>query len=281
MGASATTGGSRGLLNPGSMMWRVNREAVLILGGARAVLMQIAHPLVAAGVADHSDFLHDPIGRFRETLRAALTISFGTEGEAEKTWRRIDAIHAKVKGTLTQSTGSFSAATPYAARDPELLLWVHATLIDSSMVVYERYVGRLTGAERSQFYEESKTLAHLFRIPAALVPPDLAEFELYMRQMIESRLYVSEAARVLARKVLYPLPLVPQTIFDTFNLVTTGLLPHRLRQMYRLEWGPARELMLEASARTIRLMLPLLPEFLRVWPAARSVERGWPGAPAQ
>ena len=258
-------------------MWRVNREAVLVLAGARAVLMQIAHPLVAAGVADHSDFLHDPLGRFRQTLRAALAITFGTEREAEATWRRIDAIHARVTGTLKQPAGTFSTATPYAARDPELLLWVHATLIDSSMVAYERYVAKLTGAERIQFYEESKTLAHLFRIPAELVPPGLAEFELYMDKMIEERLEVSDEARVLAHKVLYPLPRLPQTIFEGFNLMTAGLLPPRLREMYGLEWGPARELLLDGSARTIRLMLPLLPGFLRVWPAARSVERRWSG----
>jgi uncharacterized protein (DUF2236 family) len=267
-----TAAGDRGLLDSDGMIWRVNREVVLLLGGARAVLMQIAHPLVAAGVAGHSDFLNNPLERFQETLRAALAISFGSVDEAEATWRRIDSIHGGVTGRLKHPSGSFSAATAYAARDPELLLWVHATLIDSSLLVYQRYVRKLSGAEQSDFYQESKKLAHLFRIPTALVPADLAEFELYMRQMIDSTLAVSDEAGVLARKVLYPLRYVPRPIFDVFNLATVGLLPPKVRAMYGFEWNPAREMLLDGSARTIRMMLPLIPEVLRVWPAARAGE---------
>jgi uncharacterized protein (DUF2236 family) len=266
-----TAASDRGVLDADGMMWRVNREAVLLLGGARAVLMQIAHPLVAAGVGEHSDFLNNPLERFQQTLRAALAISFGSTGEAEATWRRIDSIHGGVTGTLKHPSGSFSAATPYAARNPELLLWVHATLIDSSLLVYQRYVRKLSGAEQSDFYQESKKLAHLFRIPARMVPADLAEFELYMSQMIDT-LAVSDEARVLAHKVLYPLRYVPRPIFDVFNLATAGLLPPKLRAMYGFEWSPARELLLEGSTRTIRMMLPLIPDVLRVWPAARAGE---------
>ena len=136
-----------GLFGPTSVTWRVNREAVLLLGGGRALLMQIAHPLVAAGVADHSDFRSDPLGRLRRTLEAMLTITFGTVEEAKRTLRSVNGIHAKVCGTLEEATGGFAAGSRYQARDPRLLLWVHATLVDTSIVVYRRYVGDLSDEE--------------------------------------------------------------------------------------------------------------------------------------
>src|SRR5271170_722788 len=118
------------LLNPSGVAWRVHREAVLLLGGRRALLMQIAHPAVAAAVADHSDFKRDPFGRLRRTVETMFTLAFGTPADAQAAYRRVDSVHGRVRGEIPAPTGT--TAAPYDARDPELLLWVQATLIDTA-----------------------------------------------------------------------------------------------------------------------------------------------------
>ena len=136
----------------------------MLLGGGRALLMQIAHPLVAAGVADHSNFKQDPFGRLRRTVETLHTINFGTTDDARMAYRRIDSIHAGVRGRLARPAPGFAAGTRYRARDPELLLWVLATLIDTAIVFYRRYVGYLSADEEEQYYLQSKALARLFKI---------------------------------------------------------------------------------------------------------------------
>ena len=167
----------------------------------------------------------------------------------------------------------------YNARDPELLLWVHATLADTAMLVYRRFVGNLRGAEARQFYAESKALARLFKIPDSLIPPALGDFNRYVRDMIESGpVRASATARQLARGILYPpVPLVPSFAFDAINVITAGLLPPSLREQFGLGWDPARQLLFDAAGIAIWMMLPLLPDFLRAIPAARTAERALSG----
>ena len=154
---------------PESVVRRVNREAVLLLGGGRALLLQVAHPLVAAGVAAHSRFRSEPLGRLWRTLDLMLTIVFGAAAEAIAAVRAIDGVHARVQGVLDADVGRFARGARYDARDPELLLWVHATLIDSALVVFDRFVAPLDPAARSAYYEESKAIARLLGIPDALL----------------------------------------------------------------------------------------------------------------
>jgi uncharacterized protein (DUF2236 family) len=262
------------LLTPHSVAWRINREAVLMLGGRRALLMQIAHPLVAAAVADNSDFRRDPFGRLERTMEMMFKIALGSVEVAEQAYRQVDLVHARARGKLRQSAGAFPAGTPYDARDPELLLWVHSTLVDTAALIYRRFVADLTAREEEQIYQESKTIARLFKVPDALRPEGLFEFRRYMREMVErGPVRVIDTARELSRIILYPpVPLMPSLAFDTINVVTTGLLPPPLREQFGLKWNPARALVFEASSCAIRLVVSMLPDFVRVVPAARAAE---------
>jgi uncharacterized protein (DUF2236 family) len=275
-----TSNDLQGLFGPGSITWQVNREAVLLLGGGRALLMQIAHPAVAAGVDQHSDFRRDPFGRLRRTLEFVHAVTFGTGSEARAAIAALDRMHAKVRGTLGEDVGKHRSEKRYRARDPKLLFWVHATLVDTALLVYERTLGRLTDPERERYYEESKVTARLFGIPERLVPKDLAAFERYMERMIGAELAVGETGRELARSVLYPpVALVPPQAFELLNLVTVGLLPGRLRDQFRLPWGAARQLLFDASTTALRALLPVLPDLVRAMPPARAAERRAAGAP--
>ena len=147
-----------------SMFWRVNREMVSLLAGGRALLMQIAHPKVAAGVAEHSRFKEDPLGRLHRTMNTMWSIVFDEAAAARVSLERVRSVHGKVRGVVAQNEASFTGAR-YDALDPDLLLWVHATLIDSGMVAYDNFVAPLSPVEASRYYEESKILARLFDIP--------------------------------------------------------------------------------------------------------------------
>jgi uncharacterized protein (DUF2236 family) len=263
------------LAGPNSMSWRVNREAALLLGGGRALLMQVAHPLVAAGVADHSDFKSDPLGRLRRTLDTMFSLTFGSREEALAACERINRAHLAVRGRLSKPSGGFPAGAKYDARDPALLLWVHATLIDTAMLVYQRYVREMSADECEHYYQESKVRAALFGIPHSLVPKDAECFRAYMHEMIaHGPVVVGSTARKLARSILNPaVPITYGWLFRMLNFVTVGLLPPELRAGFGLRWSPARQLVLDASSAAVRALLPLLPDLLRAVPAGRKAER--------
>ena len=123
-----------------SILWRVDREMVLLLGGGRALLMQLAHPKVAEGVADHSRFRQDPMGRLSQTMNAIWSIIFDEAPEAQASLQRVRQLHRRVRGTIKQGD-VLPVGTPYDAQNSDLLLWVHATLVDSALVTYELFVG--------------------------------------------------------------------------------------------------------------------------------------------
>src|SRR4051794_25246466 len=139
------------MFGPGSLTWRVNGESVLLLGGGRALLLQVAHPGVAAGDAEFSDYRTDPWTRLYRTLDTTLSIVFGDGDTSRAASDRLNRIHERVQE-------SDDRGMPYRALDPELLLWVHATLIDTSLTIYTRYVAQLTPTELDRYYEEMKTL---------------------------------------------------------------------------------------------------------------------------
>ena len=150
-----------GYYGPGSATWKIASEAAISLGGTRAVLMQIAHPLVAAGVFEHSRYMTDPFGRAEHTFVLGQMITFGSTTTTHDAARTINRLHKHVHGTLTDRAGAYRNGTPYTARDPELLLWVHATLIDTILYTYPLLIGPLNQQEQEQYYQESKTLASL------------------------------------------------------------------------------------------------------------------------
>ena len=225
------------LLGRGTVSARLLTHPALLLGGPRAILMQVAHPKVAAGVADHSGFSSDPFGRLVRTLRTMDRIAFGSADRSARALQGLEARHRRITGTT-------SDGQEYSALDPALTLWVHATLVDTSLAVDGRYLGLLSRADRDRFYEESRLLAAAFRIPADLVPPDLASFRAYMGHMAGT-LEVGQDARSIARHVLRP-PLSGPAggaagllVAPVLEAVTADLLPGRLRRGYRLRRAPS------------------------------------------
>jgi uncharacterized protein (DUF2236 family) len=258
--------------SPQSAFWRVNREMIGLLAGGRALLMQIAHPKVAAGVAEHSHFQKDPLSRLRRTMNTMWSIVFDEPARARDSLGRIANVHSRVQGFVAPGEGF--TGMRYTASDPELLLWVHATLIDSGMVAYENFVAPLSPRESRDYYEESKTLARLFEIPQRLLPDTLADFQEYMNaQIAGSQLAVGRAARALADDILHPSPWFMKPAGPVFRLITAGLLPSRLREAYGLEWNPPREKAFKRAVQVVRALRPFVPSALRIVPQARAAER--------
>jgi uncharacterized protein (DUF2236 family) len=252
---------SDGIYPPASVSWRVNREAALLLGGGRALLMQLAHPLVARGVDEHSDFRRRPVRRLQRTLSLTLALSFGTRPEALAAARAINLTHQGVRGA------------GYSARDPELLLWVHATLVDTALVAYTTFVGPLSDGEREAYVRESRTVGELLGIPATAFAADLAAFDAYLELMTRSVLSVDERARALARTVLTPPLRLPSGAGFPLRAVTAGLLPAGLREAYGLPWGRPQRAAFALARDGFRRVGPLVPRPLRNVPQARIAER--------
>jgi hypothetical protein len=181
------------MFGPGSLTWSVNGEAVLLLGGGRALILQVAHPKVAAGVTEFSGYREDPWGRLYRTLEVTLKIAFGDPETSRAASEGLRRIHGRVAGTDDRRE-------PYRALDPGLLLWVHATLTDTSLTIYERYVGKLTPRERSLYYEEMKTLGEAYSIPRDAMPADHAAFRRYWASMLADGLRVTEATREVGQR---------------------------------------------------------------------------------
>src|SRR4051794_2677958 len=175
-----------GLFGPGSMTWRVNREGVLLLGGGTAIILQLAHPLVAAGVAQHSNYREEPWARLYRTLDMTTKIMFGPTDLADDTARKLRHMHGLIRGKTEESAGRFPAGTPYDARSPDLRMWVHATLVHVSLAVYTRYVGRLSVDEQRSYYDEQMLLGVKFGVPRDEQPPDFDAFNDYFEDMLTS-----------------------------------------------------------------------------------------------
>ena len=248
------------LFRPDSVTWRVNQEPALLLGGGRALLMQLAEPGVAAGVAEHSDFRHRPLDRLMRTLELTLALTFGTRTDALAAAHQINVVHQRVRGS------------GYSATDPRLLLWVHATLIDSALVTYATFVGPLTAGEREAYYQEAKLIGGLLGLANSRYPGTLFAFDAYLSGMLGGpELVVDARARELARAVLRPpLPRVPSPVFRPIEAITAGLLPVTLRLDYDLPWGRLERGWFTAVRACLPRALRLLPRRFRQVPPART-----------
>ena len=265
-------------MGPESVAWKIHREKVLLLGWGRAILLQFSHPLVAQGVAEHSVFLSQPaarLQRLRSTIDSMLALTFGDPAQIAEAAGRINAIHDRVHGELRSSSQAFVKGTIYSARDAELLKWVHATLLDSFMLTYERCVGLLTPEEKDAYCRESSGIEPLLRIPAGYLPRSLSEVHLYMKEMLASGgIEVTDTARQLGNAVLYPdLPWPAHPLVSLMRLFTIGTLPSAVRAAYGFSWNLKREKVLTTSTKTIRRILPSVPPVLRYWKAARIAEK--------
>jgi len=262
----------------------VNLEPVIFLGGGRALLLQVAHPLVAAGVAEHSDYDRDPWRRLARTLDVMMKMAFGEPGESARQARALEARHRRVRGTSPDGV-------PYRASDPPLLLWVWATLVDTALTVYERCFGHLPATDRERFYQEQKLLAQACGVPLDACPATFPAFTDYVADTVAGGLRVTDAARAVASAVTGPVlrwPLGPVAAAP-LRWVTSGLLPPAVREAYGMSWSrsdeqrlgwllamagasailprPVRTLPSLALLRSRRPLTP--PQFLQARPADR------------
>jgi len=246
-----------------------------MLGGARAVLMQLAHPLVAIAVSTHSSYMTDPFGRAERTFLLGELLTFGSFEKARLAARTINRLHSAVHGTLPIDAGAFTKGTPYDARDPELLLWVHATLVDTMLLCYPLFIGPLTPVEQEGYYQESKAVAHLLGLPPEKMPGTVDDLREYVQDMLDSnRIVATPQARQLAHQVLFPpVPTVLRPIMHLNLQLTCALLPQPIREIYGLHWDTARQHIFDLAAWAMRAIIPRLPMYLREIPITRRLIR--------
>lgn len=248
---AAASGPLEGVFGPDSMLWRIDREAAVFLGAGRALLLQLAHPFVAAAIAEHSPVLDDPVGRFHRTFRTVFTLIFGALDDALFAARRLHRRHAGIEGPS------------YRANDMAALLWVHATLTDSALVAHDLVLPPLSAAEREAYYADTRLFAGLFGIPEAAVPTNWAEFRNYMEAAEHSGgLAVGREARAVAEAILFGTRWrlrVP----GWYRALSAGLLPEKLRADFGLPYGEAERRKAERALAVIRRVYTRLPLGLR------------------
>jgi uncharacterized protein (DUF2236 family) len=224
--------------------------------------MQIAHPMVAAGVADHSDFEAGAFDRLWRTLDAVLTVAFGDTEQALAAADHVTGIHRRVAGSRGEQS--------YSALDPDLLLWVHATLVDTALRMHDRFVAPLYPAEQDAYHREAASVAIRLGVPEALIPATAAELRRWMAGRIDSgEVRVSPTARALLPWILYPTPFPPRWIWDVAHLASMSVLHPAIRRQYGLGWSAPRERGVERLATASRWVVSRLPSMIRHVPAGR------------
>ncbi|MCA1847215.1 MAG: DUF2236 domain-containing protein [Actinobacteria bacterium] len=233
----------------------VAREGALLAGGARAILLQVAHPAVGRGVAEHSDFAYRPLDRLRATLIYVYCVTFGTPEEIERVAAMVTAAHRKVAGA------------GYRATDPELQLWVAATLYDTALHAYEELFGPLDPARADRVYEQYAVLGTALQVPAGMWPADRAAFGVYWRHMIDT-LEVSDDARRVAEDLLSAehAPVLLKAAMPFNRFLTTAWLPEPIRSQYGLGWSGGDQRRYDLLKRIGSPLYRLLPVPLREVP---------------
>ncbi len=257
---------------PGAVAWRVNGERLMLLGWTRAILMQLSHPLIAAGVHEHSSFRADPrtaVIRLRHTVQAMLALTFGDEAQQARAYEGIRAIHRRVNGRLPAAAGRFAAGAPYSAEDPDLVLWVHLTLLESIPLVYERLLAPLSIAELDAYCADAARVALALGARDADLPRSWAA----VRRQIDATfadgtIAVTPQALELSRALLAPrFPLAPAAWIN--RLFTLGDLPPFLRDQYGFSWTPRDERAFTRITQLIRGLRAGTPGIVALWPQAR------------
>jgi uncharacterized protein (DUF2236 family) len=260
---AAAAGGTAGVFGPTSMLWRVDRESALFLAAGRALLMQLAHPWVAASIAGHSQSLTDPVGRFHRTFGVVFAMVFGTTEEALAAGRRLHRRHAEITGVLAEHGGAFAAGSAYRANDVAALRWVFATLVDSALAAFELVLPPLSVVEREVYYRDSRLFAALFGIPQAALPPDWPDFAAYVEGMLAGDMIaVGDDARAIAA-ALFGGAGTPFAAPLWYRGLTARLLPRRLREDFALGGDRRQERAIGRALAALRLAYRHLQNRLR------------------
>ncbi len=255
-----------------AMIRRVLGEYAVALSGPRALLMMAAHPVAFEGFFNSTGALDDPYARLRRTAIVMDEIIWGSKVKADAYCARVRTAHAGVRGAIPADAGPFPAGTPYAADDPELLLWILACLMDAAGLMYSRYVRPLSRSERDGLWQDYRVVGECFGLRPGEMPGSIEAFDAYVAATSET-LWVTEQARELGRRIVLevPVPLAAVPLREAVNQLTVGLLPARVRKGYGLRWDPARSLALKANQEYVRrVVLPLLPGRVRKVPSART-----------
>ncbi len=263
---------------------RVNAERLVLLGWSRAILLQLAHPLVAAGVADHSSFragAFEAARRLRHTVRAMLALTFGSDQEHARAIQGILAIHRRVHGQLRHDVGPFPAGTRYSAEDPALVVWVHATLIESVVLVYEALIRPLTPHERDLYCADAAPVALELGARPEEVPRTWEAVQAYLRETYASGVIaVGPDARELASAVLSTkLSAAAWPLAWTNRILTVGWLPAAVREQYGFRWTAADAIRFRRAMRLVKATRRILPRPAAWWRAARYSIRRATSAP--
>jgi uncharacterized protein (DUF2236 family) len=222
-----------GLFGRESITWRVHADASMFIGGLRSLLIQTLHPQVMAGVADHSDYRRDPLGRFQRTAGFVGITTYGTTAEAERMIGTITRVHQRVTGTTPEGE-------PYEANDPHLLAWVHATEVDSFLRAYRRYASApLSDDEADQYVAE---MARVARLLGSETPPESVDQLADTLRAFRPELHAGRQARDAVRWLLVPpLPLVARPPYGVVASAAISLLPRWSRRMLWLPVAPGVE----------------------------------------
>jgi len=252
-----------GVFGPSSVTWQIDREAVIFLGAGRALLLQLAHPWVAAAIAEHSKTFADPIGRFHRTFGIVFPMVFGSLDQALLSSRQLHRRHSMIVGEMPETVGPFPAGSRYCANDIPSLRWVHATLVETALMVHDLVLPPLSAEERDRYWSEARLYGALFGLTGDDLPADWSGFAAYTTAMAQSEtLTVSPAAREIAAQIFSgarPWLRPPRW----YRALAARMLPERLRAGFGLALDE-RDIRAADSALTwIRRVYPKLPDRLR------------------
>lgn len=264
-----------GLFGPGSMMWHLSRHALIgAHGSGRALLLQIAHPWVTRGIDEHSNTRNDPLGRAARTFTTVLSIVYGSLDQAVREALLVHRVHEKIKGAVGANSGAFPEGSEYSANEANAMLWVHATLWETTVTMHEAIIGPISRADKERFYEETRLFAYMFGIPDEILPPNWHEFMEYNQRMWDSnQLVVNQATRELSGFLFDPLHVVLTPAMYWLRVVTAATMPERLRDEFGFVYGPRERKLFSVGRKAVRIAEPMMPRILRNGPAYIEAQR--------
>ncbi len=258
--------GDPGYFGPESMMWKVNKEITVLFGGARALLMHAAHPLIAAGARQTSFYQRDPWKRLIRTLSLQNSVTFGTVQEADESAIRINRLHEVIKGK-DEITGNI-----YDALDHEQLLWVHACLQLSSIYFYEQTVKKLTQEEKDKYHKENMLSAKLVLIDTEKMPQTHNELKDWVIKKSKTKDYLlmTDVARDVGDIISGgPVPKHIKPIWPFISFTAFNTLPDEFKEIYGIKSSIIKSVILKFNLTLLKITRPFLPPFFRLIPPAR------------